>query len=121
MKFVMQFGLIAGLTLIGEILYKVIPFPIPASIWGMVILFLLLLTKKLKLEEIEDTADFLLGIMSIMYVPIGAELIVQYTGIKNEIIPIAIISVVSTLICFFVTGKVCELVMKMKEKSSREN
>ena len=48
MKFVMQFGLIAGLTLIGEILYKVIPFPVPASIWGMVILFLLLLTKKLR-------------------------------------------------------------------------
>ena len=42
MKYIMQFGIIAALSLVGEVLNSVIPLPVPASVWGMVLLFILL-------------------------------------------------------------------------------
>lgn len=117
MKLLFQFGIIAGITLIGEVLNSVLPFPVPASVWGMVLMFVLLCKGVIKLEQVEQAADFLLSIMTVMFVPVGAGLIQSYTGIKNEIFAIFTVIIVSTLVCFFVTGKVSQFIIKKKSKN----
>jgi holin-like protein len=67
MKYVKQFLIIMGVSFIGEGLYYLIPLPIPASIYGLVIMLALLLSKKLKLDAVKETADFLIKIMPIMF------------------------------------------------------
>jgi len=122
MKYFMQFGIIIGLSLLGEVLHSVIPLPVPASVWGMVILFILLYFKVLKLEQIEDAANFLLSIMTVMFVPVGAGLIDNFSAIKNDIIGIFIIIIISTIVCFFVTGKVAQfIIMKAPKENLEEN
>lgn len=116
MKYLMQFGIIACISLIGEVLNKVLPLPVPGSVWGMIIMFIMLCTGVLKLNQVEGAADFLLSIMTVMFVPVGAGLIQSYSAIKNEIISIFIVIIVSTIVCFFITGHVSQFIIKIQNK-----
>ena len=121
MKYLMQFGVIIGLSLVGETLNAVVPLPVPASVWGMVLLFVLLCLKVIKPEQVQDAADFLLSIMTVMFVPVGAGLITSFPTIKNEIFGIFAIIIVSTVVCFFVTGKVAQKIMDSDNKTKKED
>ncbi len=119
MKYLMQFGIIIGLSLVGEVLNAVVPLPVPSSVWGMVLLFVLLCLKVIKLDQVQDAADFLLSIMTVMFVPVGASLITSFVDIKDEILGIFAIIIVSTVICFIVTGKVAQLVIEKSNKGGK--
>ena len=116
MKYIMQFGVIIAFSLLGEVLNSIIPLPVPASVWGMVALFIMLCLKVVKLEFIENAADFLLSIMTVMFVPVGASLITSYSSIKSEIVGIFVIIIVSTLVCFLITGKVAQNIISKSQK-----
>ena len=119
MKYLMQFGVIIALSLVGEVLNSVVPLPVPASVWGMVLLFVLLCLKVIKLDQVEDAADFLISIMTVMFVPVGASLIQSFPAIKDEIFGIFAIIIVSTVVCFFTTGKVAQKIIE-KEKAKED-
>ena len=120
MKYLMQFGIIIGLSPVGEVLNSVIPLPVPASVWGMVLLFVLLCLKVIKLDQVQDAADFLLSIMTVMFVPVGASLITSFADIKDEILGIFAIIIVSTVVCFLVTGKVAQKIIDKSENKGKE-
>ena len=120
MKYLMQFGIIIGLSLVGEVLNSVIPLPVPASVWGMVLLFVLLCLKVIKLDQVQDAADFLLSIMTVMFVPVGASLITSIADIIDEILGIFAIIIVSTVVCFLVTGKVAQRIIDKSENNGKE-
>lgn len=120
MKYLMQFGIIIGLSLVGEVLNSVIPLPVPASVWGMVLLFVLLCLKVIKLDQVQDAADFLLSIMTVMFVPVGASLITSFADIRDEILGIFAIIIVSTVVCFLVTGKVAQRIIDKSENNGKE-
>lgn len=120
MKYLMQFGTIIGLSLLGEVLHSAVPLPVPTSVWGMVILFILLCLKIIKVEQIENAADFLLGIMTVMFVPVGTGLIKNFSEIKNDIVGIFVIIIISTIVCFLVTGKVAQLIINLKTEERME-
>ena len=120
MKYLMQFGIIIGLSLVGEVLNTVVPLPVPSSVWGMVLLFVLLCLKIIKFDQVQDAADFLLSIMTVMFVPVGASLITSFPAIKDEIIGIFIIIIISTVVCFFVTGKVAQKIIEGRNKGGKE-
>ena len=120
MKYLMQFGIIIGLSLVGEVLNSVIPLPVPASVWGMVLLFVLLCLKVIKLDQVQDAADFLLSIMTVMFVPVGASLITSFADIKDEILGIFAIIIVSTVVCFFVKGKFAQRIIDKSENNGKE-
>ena len=120
MKYLMQFGIIIGLSLVGEVLNSVIPLPVPASVWGMVLLFVLLCLKVIKLDQVQDAAEFLLSIMTVMFVPVGASLITSFADIKDEILGIFAIIIVSTVVCFLVTGKVAQRIIDKSENNGKE-
>ena len=67
MKYVKQFLIILLISFIGEGLNYLIPAPVPASIYGMVILFVCLCTKVVKLDDVKDTGMFLIEIMPRAY------------------------------------------------------
>ena len=115
MKYVKQFLIIMGVSCIGEGLYYLIPLPIPASIYGLVIMLALLLSKKLKLDAVKETADFLIKIMPIMFIPASVGLITYWDQLKTFWLPLLVIAAVSTLLVMVVTGKVTDLCLKNKE------
>lgn len=120
MDYMKQFGIIAVVAIIAEILKAIIPLPVPSSVWGMLVMFFLLTVKVVKLHQVEKVADYLLAIMPILFVPYGVALAEDAELIKSNIAAIVIISVVSTIICFAVTAILSQIIIQMKNTRKEE-
>ena len=112
MKHMRQFLIILFFTFIGEVLHQFIPLPIPSSIYGLVLLFIALTHGIFKVNEVHDTADFLIDIMPIMFIPAAVGLIQSTTSIKPILIQSIIIMMISTVVVMTITGKVSMLLRK---------
>lgn len=116
MKYLWQLVIILGISFIGEVLNHLLPFPIPASIYGLVLMLLLLCSKKLKVSHVKETGEFLLEVMPIMFIPAAAGIIDRWNLIKTILLPTFIILVLVTIIVMVVTGKVTQGLIKLSER-----
>lgn len=116
MKYIYQFGVIAAITFIGELLRKVIDLPIPASVWGLVLMLLLLVTGMVKLEQVKEAGEFLIQIMPLMFVPAAVGLMVSWPELKSMLLPLIIIVIVTTIIVMAVSGKVTQFVIERQRE-----
>jgi len=83
MKYVKQFSIILGISFLAELLEILIPFPIAASVYGLVIMLVGLITKLIPLEKVETAADFLVDAMSIMFVPATVGIMASVNALKE--------------------------------------
>lgn len=120
MKYLKQFLIILTISFVGELLNKCLPLPIPASIYGMVILFVLLMTGILKLDAVKDVGKFLIEIMPVMFIPAGVGLMSSWGVLQPLLVPVSIITVVSLVLVMVFGGRVTQFVIR-KDKKSREN
>ena len=111
MKYVKQSSIIFGITMAGEFLYTLLPLPVPAGVYGLFLLLAGLCTGIIKLEHIEETGNFLLEIMPLMFIPVTVGLIENYDLMKSVAIPLIVISIVSTVIVMATTGKITEVLI----------
>ena len=72
MKYLRQFCIILLISALGEGVHILLPLPVPASVYGLVLMLGALTSGILKLEQVEDAADFLVEIMPVMFVPAGS-------------------------------------------------
>ena len=120
MKYIKQFILILVISFIGEILKYLLPLPIPASIYGMVLLFTGLMTGVIKLESVKETGVFLIEIMPVMFIPAGVGLMVSWNVLKPLLIPVGIITFVSFVAVAVATGKTAQWMIKKDEGKDHE-
>ena len=121
MKLLYEFGVIMAVTFLGEICHAVLPFPIPASIYGLLLMLFALCTKIIKLEQVKVAGDFLLDIMPPMFIPAGVGLLTAWPDLKPVLVPVLVITVVVTVFVMVVTGRVSQRVIWMtKEKRGGE-
>ena len=106
MKLLYQFGIILGMSFLGEVLYAFIPLPIPASIYGLVLMLVCLGTKVIKLSQVKIAADFLIDIMPPMFIPAAVGIVVVWADLQEILVPVLVITVVSTIVVMVCTGKV---------------
>ena len=121
MKYLKQMTIIMLISFIGEMLHGLLPFPVPASIYGMVLLFLLLELKVIKLVWVEDVAGFFMAIMPILFVDANVKLMTIVGGIRDQLLGILIISAVSTVVVTAVTGLVAQMVMSKSKRHPKTN
>lgn len=108
MKYIKQLAIIVLVCFAGELVRYIVPLPVPGSIWGLVLMFVLLVTGVIKPEKVEKTADFLVDCMPIMFVPGGVGLMRSWSTLKS-MLPAAICSIVLvTPFVMLVTGKVTQ-------------
>ena len=105
MNHIKQILIILAFTLVGEVLQAVIPLPVPAAIYGFVLLFLALCTGLLKEEHVADTADFLIRVL---FVAPAVNLLSYFDLIAENWVSITTIVVVSTVCVFAVSGLVTQ-------------
>ena len=104
MKYIREFGIIIVISLIGELLNYLIPLPIPSSIYGLVIMFLCLHFKIVKIADVKKTAVFLIEIMPLMFIPAAVGIIESWDIIKPNVIAYAIITIVAISILSYGFG-----------------
>ena len=112
MKYIKQLLIILAFSFLGEALQALIPLPIPAAVYGLVLLLIALCTKLLKPQHIADTANFMIGIMPLLFVAPAAKIMAYWGVIKENWLPIIAIIVISTFVVFAVSGLVTKLVRK---------
>lgn len=120
MKYARQLLIILLISFIGELLRYLIPISIPASIYGMLLLFLALEFKIMKLSDVKDISSFLIELMPIMFVPAGVGLLNSWSVLQPVWIQIVIITIVSTVIVMGVSGLVTQLVIRIKGKKKQK-
>ena len=119
MKYISQVLYILAFSLLGELLQRVIPLPIPAAIYGIALLLIALWTGLLKEEKISDGANFFISIMPILFISPAVKILQHWGLIASNIAEICIIMVVSTFLVFTVSGWVTKLLRK--QKGDKEN
>lgn len=111
MKYVIQFLIIIAFCFVGEILHAVLPLPVPASIYGIVLLFLALETRLLKVEQIREVSRLLIALMPIMFLPAAAGLISAWANIKDRWILYLAITFISTFVVMGMAGWATQLIL----------
>ena len=113
MKYLKQLSIILFFTFFGEILNKLMPLPIPTSIYGMLLLFLALSLKIIKLEQVSEISDFMFSIMLILFVPAAVGVMDAFFQYKTFILPMLLIIIVSTLVVMLITASSSQFVSKL--------
>ena len=114
MKFLRQFMIILLLSFLGEVLKMFIPLPIPASVYGLVLMLLCLVTGMLKTSQVKEAAFFLIEIMPVMFIPAAAGLIDSWKVLQPLLLPILVITVVITIFVMVVTGKIAQMIAQKR-------
>ncbi|MCI8852690.1 MAG: CidA/LrgA family protein [Lachnospiraceae bacterium] len=119
MKYIKQMTVIAGISFVGEFLSTVLPLPVPGSVYGMLLLFLCLCLKIIRLEQVEETADYLLLVMPVFFVSPGISIIDTYPLVKDSILALVLISFVTALLTMVVTGHVTQFLIRHVGRKSK--
>lgn len=120
MKLLKQFGIITALSLVGEILHYLLPLPVPASIYGIILLFILLETKLIKVEAVKDISTFLIEIMPVMFIPSAVGLLESWDILKENIGIYLVITVVTTVAVMITAGRVTQGVIRRSKETRKE-
>lgn len=112
MRFLKEIAIIFGITMMGEFLNYLLPLPVPAGVYGLFILLAFLCSGWVKLEEIEFTSNFFLDTMPLMFIPAGVALLNSAGELKGFLIPLTVITSVSTIFVMVVTGKVAQYMIR---------
>ena len=116
MKYLTQFLRILAFTLAGELLQRLVPLPIPASVYGLVLLFAALNMGLVKLEQVKDAGGFLISILPILFVSPAVGILDNWEAIRGALIPILALTLLSTVLTFGIAGRATQAMMGKEEK-----
>ena len=118
MKLFREALIIFGIYLLGELLSSLLHLPIPGNILGMVILFILLCTKVVKVDNISNVTNFLLDHLSFFFIPAGVGLMASIGIIKSTWWQILVVCIATTIIVMGATGIIVQTISrKTKDKN----
>ena len=120
MKYISQFLHILLFSLLGEFLAAVIPLPIPAAIYGILLLLLALMTGIVKERQVSEVSAFLISLLPLLFVPPLAKILLYWEIISPRIAAIVIICAVSTVFIFALSGLVTKWLQKRKGEQRDE-
>lgn len=108
MKYLSQFCIILGFTFAGEALQRLIPLPIPASVYGLVLLFTALCTGVVKLKQVKDVGGFLTSILPFLFVAPAVGIAENWELIRPRLLGIALLILGTTVATFGISGKITQ-------------
>ena len=118
MKYLRQFCIILLLSFLGEGLHIILPLPVPASVYGLVLMLAALQTGILKTHQVRESAGFLIEIMPVMFIPAAAGLLNSWGVLKPVFVPVAVITAVTTVFVMAVTGLVTQGIIRKGRKKN---
>jgi holin-like protein len=119
MKYIKQFTIILFVSLLGEVLNYLLPLPIPASIYGIVLMFAALLTGVISLDAVRETGKFLIAIMPIMFVAPAVSLMDSWDVFAASAVKYVALVIISTILAMGITGVVTQLMLRAGKGSGK--
>ena len=116
MKLLEQFGIILTLTFIVETFKELVPLPVPASVYGLVLMLLLLKFKILNISAIKDASKLLIETMPIMFIPAAVGLLIAWNVIRDLLIPLTLVVSLTTVIVMVISGHITQFIIVSSKK-----
>lgn len=120
MKYLQQFTVILGFSFGGELCRRLLPLPIPASIYGMLLLFAALLLRLVRVEQVSDTGNYLVSIMAVMFICPAVGLLTCWDTVAPALLPVGCIIVVSLVVTFLASGRITQYFIRRQEGKEHE-
>ena len=120
MEYIFQFLIISAISFVGELLSLLVPLPIPGSVYGLLLMLLLLATGLLKLHQVEKTGDFLVQIMPLLFVGPAVGILSVLGVVADSLVSILVICAVTTIVVMAVTGLTAQAMLGRKEDDKDE-
>ena len=121
MKYIKQFAIIMIVSFLGECIKELLPFKIPASVYGLMIMLFVLMTGIIKLEAVKDTAEFFVENLPVMFIPPTVSLMASWPLFKTIFVPFLVITSASTIVVMVVTGHVSQLIIRLGKHKHTKN
>lgn len=121
MKYLKQLSIILLISFIGELMHMFIPIPVPASIYGLVILFACLELKIVKLSAVKDVSGFLIDILTLTFIPAAVGLMDSWSLLEGKVAQYVIITFVTTVLVMAVSGRVTQRIIRLKRRGGEEH
>ena len=115
MKLIRQTLWIIFFTFVGEVLNKALPLPVPAGVYGLILMLIFLMRGIVRLDEVEDAGNFLLETMSIMFLPAAVGIMTVTKLLFPVLLPYTVIIFLSSFLVLSVTGLSAELILRKTE------
>lgn len=119
MKQIKQLTIILAVSLIAELMEYLIPLPVAGSVYGLVLMLIGLITHIIPLQKVEGVADFLVENMSVVFIPPTVGIMASIEQLRQILIPLIVISLVSTVFIMGITGRVTQFIIR-HTKSAEE-
>lgn len=120
MRFIKQLLIILGVTFAGEALHFLLPLPVPASIYGLVLMLLCLCFKVFPLRAVEETGDFLIDLMPALFVPATVGVMAAWDVLQPVLLQVALITFLSLFVVMAVSGRVTQWALRREAKHHQE-
>lgn len=114
MNYLYQFALILAISFAGEVLAAAVPLPIPASIYGILILFLCLHVRLVSLARVRAVSRFLIEILPVLFIPAAVGLMEAWDVLRVDGAAYLLIIALSTFLVFGAGGVVTERFLRGK-------
>ncbi len=116
-----QISLVFGLCFFGEIVAYILPVQFPASVIAMIILFILLVSKRVKKDSLESITSFFTGNMALFFIPPTVAIIKSYDVFKDYLWQFVFVCFITTILTFVATAYTVMFVMKLMKKKEGKN
>lgn len=116
MKMMFQIGILFLVCLAGHAISVLLPFPVPGTVIGMILLFLLLLFKLVKADHMKPLSEFLLKNMAFFFVPAGVNILANLDLVKDKVFALAAVVVLTTILTFGATALTVQGVIRLQDK-----
>ena len=117
-KILPQIGTVLCVCLLAQGIAALLPVPFPASVIGMVLLFLLLLSKAIRPHHLQEKAGFLVENMAFFFIPVGVEIMQYFHLLKDSWLPFLAVCLLTTVITFAATAFTVRGVAALQEHLS---
>lgn len=120
MRFIKQLLIILGVSFVGEALHFLLPLPVPASIYGLVLMLLCLCFKVFPLRAVEETGDFLIDLMPALFIPATVGVMAAWDVLQPVLLQVALITFLSLIVVMAVSGRVTQWALRREAKHHQE-
>lgn len=121
MRYLFQFARLLAFCFAGELLHTFLPLPIPASVYGLLLLLAALCTGIVKLEQVQEAGIFLTGIFPLLFVPAAAGVMDLWAELGKMLLPALVAIIPVTLLVFAVAGRTTQAVIRRKESKDEHS
>ena len=121
MKVITQCGFLFLICLAGLYLSHLLPFPVPASVLSMLVLFALLLSRRIHASSFKEPTDFLLGNLAFFFIPSGVRILAHIENIRGDAFVLLVISLTAAFFTFIASASAAAAVVRFQSRIRERN